>query len=271
MAYAIRGSVERCRVPLIVHVPHASRHIPSDVRSDILLTDAELEIEIELVTDHDVQMLFESVVEFGGVMFVNGHSRLVVDPERFRDDDQEPAGAFGAGVVYSKACDGTPLRDPDRFPTLREDLLRRYYDPYSGAMKDCVQEMLTRFGRCLIIDAHSYPVTPLPWEQHPEGDRPEVDLGTDPFHTPPPLLKALWSEVRASGLSVAVNSPFSGTYVPTAFYRREGNVKSVMIEIRRDVYRGGSDAGRRNTIDMVVGLLSRACIWLAPGPMTGPK
>ncbi len=265
MTYVLRGSVKRCGVPLLVHVPHSSRVIPSDIRPDILLTDAELEVELERVTDHDVDVLFEPVVSLSGVMFVNGYSRLVVDPERFRADEDEPAAAFGAGAVYSKASDGSPLRDPGRYPILREELLQRFYDPYVAAVQKCVQHMLARFGWCLAIDAHSYPKAPLPWEQNPLGDRPQIDFGTDPFHTPTDLLEVLRSEARASGFSVAMDSPFAGTYVPKAFYHRDRRVKSVMIEVRRDVYRDCSEARRRETFDLVARLLRKAHHWLAGG------
>jgi len=263
MTYTLCASVAQCEVPLVVHVPHASRVVPPDIRADILLTDAELEVELERVTDHDVDVLFEPVIALNGVMLVNGYSRLVVDPERFRADEEEPAAAFGAGAVYSKTCDGALLRDPDRYPVLREELLQRYYDPHAAAVQACVRGMLTRFGGCLIIDAHSYPSAPLPWEQNPAGDRPQIDFGTDFFHTPTDLLDLLRSEARASGFSVALNSPFAGTYVPTAFHQRERRVKSVMIEVRRDVYRDCSEARRRETFDLVARLLRKAHSWLA--------
>jgi len=259
----MRGSVTRCGAPLLVHVPHASRVIPSDIRAEILLRDSELEDELERITDHEVDKLFGPVVGLGGVMLVNSYSRLVIDPERFRADEEEPASAFGAGAVYSKTCDGALLRDPDRYPILREELLQHYYDPHAAAVQACVQEMLARFGLCLIIDAHSYPQAPLPWEQSPAGDRPQIDLGTDPFHTPTDLLDLLQSEVRSSGYSVVLNSPFAGTYVPTAFYRRDRRVKSVMIEVRRDVYRGCSGARRRETFALIARLLRKAHSWLA--------
>jgi len=261
MTYTLRGSVKRCGVPLLVHVPHASRVIPSDVRTDILLTDTQLEDELQRITDHEVDVLFDPVVGLGGVMVVNGHSRLVVDPERFRSDEEEPAAAFGAGAVYSKACDGTQLRDPARYPMVREELLRRYYDPYAAAVQDCVQKLLDRFGWCLIIDAHSYPAAPLPWEQSPEGDRPEIDFGIDSFHTPTDLLDLLLTGVHEASFSVALNSPFVGTYVPTTFYGREKQVKSVMIEIRRDIYRDCPEARRRETFDLIAGLLKEARTW----------
>jgi N-formylglutamate deformylase len=145
---------------------------------------------------------------------------------------------------------------------VREALLRDHYDPYAAALEHCVQQVLTRFGRALIIDAHSYPRAPLPWEQVRGGSRPDVDLGTDRYHTPADLTALLRSEVITSGYTVAVDSPFSGTYVPMAFYRRERKVTSVMLEIRRDVYRGPPAAGWRKAEAMIARLVKRAHDWV---------
>lgn len=42
---------------------------------------------------------------------MNGVSRLVVDPERFTDDAQEPMAAVGQGAVYTRTSDGSALRE----------------------------------------------------------------------------------------------------------------------------------------------------------------
>jgi hypothetical protein len=39
--------------PVILHVPHASRHVPTAVRTRLLLDDAELEAELDHMTDAD--------------------------------------------------------------------------------------------------------------------------------------------------------------------------------------------------------------------------
>jgi N-formylglutamate amidohydrolase len=54
-------------------------------------------------------------------------------------------------------------------------------------------------------------------------------------HTPSWLVAAAETAFAAIG-SVAVNSPFAGTYVPLAYYGTDPRVLSVMIEIRRDGY-----------------------------------
>jgi len=43
---------------VIVHVPHASRVVPADVRTEFVLDDAVLARELDLLTDHYTDELF---------------------------------------------------------------------------------------------------------------------------------------------------------------------------------------------------------------------
>ena len=86
-------------IPLVVHVPHGSREIPGNFRPQFALTDDELRNEILAMTDAYTDELFRATIELGGLMFVNRTSRLVMDPERFPDDDEEPMSAKGMGGV----------------------------------------------------------------------------------------------------------------------------------------------------------------------------
>ena len=89
-------------------------------------------------------------------------------------------------------------------------------------------------GRCIIIDAHSFPAVPLPYEACSE--RPDFCLGTDSFHTPYPLLRTCYTFLRGCGLEVAVNRPFSCTIVPLEHLHSDTSVSSVMIEVNRRLY-----------------------------------
>ena len=60
--------------------------------------------------------------------------------------------------------------------------------------------------------------------------------GTDAFHTPTEMGTALVNFFETAGLSVTIDQPFSGSIVPMKYWQKEPNVKSVMIEIRRDLY-----------------------------------
>ncbi|MER5585514.1 N-formylglutamate amidohydrolase [Streptomyces asoensis] len=220
--------------PVILHVPHSAREIPAEVRAGIVLDDGALERELDHITDAHTARIAEEAARRAGTapwLFVNRLSRLVVDPERF-PDEREEMGAVGMGAVYTRTTHGGELRPRQTDP---EPLVARYFRPYARAMTDAVAERLAAVGRAVVVDVHSYPTEPLPYELHGEGPRPPVCLGTDAFHTPPELLaaaRAAFGEVADVGL----DSPFSGTYVPLAHYGKDPRVSALMVEIRRDTY-----------------------------------
>ncbi|MGW5211639.1 N-formylglutamate amidohydrolase [Streptomyces sp. NPDC004051] len=221
--------------PVILHVPHSSRVVPADVRSGITLDDAALERELDHMTDSHTAEIAELAAGRAPSgtpwRFVNRLSRLVVDPERFPDEREEML-AVGMGAVYTGTSHRGELRpgDHDGRP-----LLDRYFHPYAEAMTDAVAGRLDAVGRAVVIDVHSYPTEPLPYELHGSGPRPPVCLGTDSFHTPAGLLARAEKAFAGFG-GTGIDSPFAGTYVPLAYYGKDPRVSALMIEIRRDLY-----------------------------------
>jgi N-formylglutamate deformylase len=162
-------------------------------------------------------------------------SRLVVDPERFEDPGAERMEAVGMGAVYTKTSHGAPLRDEAEAGRQREALLARYYRPHHAALEAATAAALAAHGRCLIVDCHSFPSRPLPYEFKVSADRwrvvhrPAVCIGTDmtlpphaPFahdgmHTPPWLreraAEAL-GEMLASWPGGAAPDPASAPHEP---------------------------------------------------------
>jgi N-formylglutamate amidohydrolase len=222
------------RSPVILHVPHSAREIPAAVRAGIVLDDAALGRELDHITDAHTAELAEAASALATVTpwrFVNRLSRLVVDPERFPDEREEML-AVGMGAVYTRTTHRAELRPPDTDP---EPLVARYFRPYARAMTEAVADRLAATGRAVVIDVHSYPTAPLPYELHGEGPRPPVCLGTDAFHTPPTVLEAGRRAFARCG-EVGLDSPFAGAYVPLEFYGRRPEVAALMVEIRRDTY-----------------------------------
>ncbi|WP_348304731.1 N-formylglutamate amidohydrolase, partial [Methanothrix sp.] len=118
---------------------------------------------------------------------MNNYSRLVIDPERFEKDEEEIMASKGMGAVYTKTSYQQILRK-DFSAEEKEKLLSAYFRPYHKAVALEVQNTLEQFGRCLIIDCHSFPSKPLPYELDQSSDRPDICIGTDPFHTPEELV-----------------------------------------------------------------------------------
>ncbi|MFY9944068.1 MAG: N-formylglutamate amidohydrolase [Desulfobacterales bacterium] len=88
----------------------------------------------------------------------------------------------------------------------------------------------------MIIDCHSFPSVPLPYEDDQEPVRPDICIGTDSYHTPRRLVTETAAIFEKAGFRVVLNRPFSGTIVPMKFYRREPAVSSIMIELNRGLY-----------------------------------
>ncbi len=88
--------------------------------------------------------------------------------------------------------------------------------------------------------------------------RPDICIGTDPFHTPAEMAEALERAFTAEGLVVSRDTPFSGTMVPLEYYRRDARVKSVMIEVRRGLYCDEETGEPNGEFERVRGMVERA-------------
>jgi N-formylglutamate amidohydrolase len=219
---------------VVLHLPHDSTQIPDSVRPQFVLDDAALAKELLKMTDHFTCDLFGAV--FSPHQTVRASvSRLVVDVERFENDKAEPMSFRGMGAVYQLTHAGERLRGQIS-DAQRKELMKAFYFPHHQALQAAVERALAVYDLALVLDAHSFPCKPLPYEIDQTSNRPEICIGTDDFHTPFALLSCLQDAFRAAGFTVAINSPFSGSLVPLRYYRTDARVRSVMIEVRRDIY-----------------------------------
>ncbi|RYG17004.1 hypothetical protein EON82_24370, partial [bacterium] len=216
-----------------------------------LTGDADLHTELIRMTDRYTDELVHLP---GADRLVFPISRLVVDPERFRDDADEPMSSRGMGAVYTQTHDGRPLKNV----TNREELLRRYYDPHHEALGRWARESVEEHGTALIVDCHSFASRPLLCDLNQKEPRPEMNIGTDSFHTPPELAERLKESLEAEGWSVGMNWPYSGTLVPMWSYGKDPRVKSVMIEVRRRLYMDEVTGEKLAGFDQVAQRLSGA-------------
>lgn len=220
---------------VVLHIPHDSTGIPDQVRTQFLLSDSDLQLELQRMTDHFTHALFAEPQ--GNATVIRAPvSRLVVDVERFADDAQEPMAARGMGAVYEVTSHLAPLRRRLSSEE-RETLMRAWYHPHHEQLEAAVASAVDRYGRCLVIDGHSFPGSALPYEEaNPAMERPDICIGSDPFHTPRGLEQAFIEAFAHHGWRVTLNEPFAGALVPASRYRRDPRVRAVMIEVNRDLY-----------------------------------
>ena len=141
----------------IFHIPHSSFDIPEKYLSDFRLSIEELELEKIKMTDSYTDELFIDCVTNNDEQIIFPVSRLLVDVERFSEDDKEPMAEIGMGMLYHSCHDLSELRSSNAFG---EELKKTYYDQHHKAFTDLVDKQLKSAEEALIIDCHSFPTKP---------------------------------------------------------------------------------------------------------------
>ena len=252
-----------CEIPswVIFHIPHDSTVIPSEVRDQLVLNDKDLFREIIKMTDHHTYDLIARIFPTSQIVRFPV-SRLVVDVERFESDCDECMAARGMGVIYKSTHELKPLRR-HLLPTEREHLLSKWYRPHHALLTGAVDQALNEFRRALVIDVHSFPSLPLPYETDLAAYRPEICIGSDSYHTPWEVVHELSRGFEFHGFEVGINTPFAGAIVPAKHYKKDERVQAVMIEIRRDLYLDESTGFLNGSSTLVQERLKNALLqWL---------
>jgi N-formylglutamate amidohydrolase len=223
---------------VVLHLPHASTTIPDDVRAQFLLDNEDLNAELDVLTDQHVRELFENHEPLAQPVAADV-SRLVVDLERFTDDARETAAQHGFGAIYEKTTTGAALRRPLTGEE-RLELLQRHA-AHHERLTAIVEATLDEHGRCLLLDCHTFPDRRMPFEVgDPNAPRPDICIGTDPWHTPSGLRDALVEQFEAAGWSTALDRPFAGTVVPERLYHSDRRLAAVMIDANRRIVDGST-------------------------------
>ena len=220
---------------LLIHVPHASTFIPEDVWQEFLVPKDQVEAEAlasaDLYTDEMARQAWPQAKIVQAQV-----SRIVVDVERYDDDNKEEMAAVGRGALYTH--DHTQMRIRESLPKQRrEELLARYYRPHWHELK-------AQAAGATLIDLHTYPAEPWSIERHAQGSRPEIDIGFTEGLTPPSWVSALSQHFHQQGYDVGHNTPYEGVI-------DSGARAAVMIEIRRDIVGqpNGTDPKWKRLID----------------------
>ena len=214
---------------IILHIPHSSTIIP--IIDGYILNKKLINEEIIKLTDWHTEDLFYSQTE---VSIIAPFSRIFCDVERFSDDEKEEMSKFGMGVLYETFDNGNILRNVT--PELRKNILTNYYWKHHTELNKAVSESLKKENECLIVDCHSFPNTPLNRTLNKRENRPDFNIGTDSFHTPPKLIVECEKYFENLGYSIGIDWPYSGSIVPMDYYQKDKRVSSIMLEVNRKLY-----------------------------------
>jgi N-formylglutamate amidohydrolase len=244
---------------LILHIPHSSVIIP--FLDGFVVDSCVIRAEIGKLTDWFTDDLFYSEAD---IKVKADFSRIFCDPERFVDDNLEEMSKYGMGVLYEQTDNGIKMREVNS--ALREQIISKYYLPHHKNLEESVKSELASNKKALIVDCHSFSNIPFNRDINKSPNRPNINIGTDAFHTPQSLIDFTVNFFNSKGLSVGVNWPYSGTIVPTCYYQKQDKVYSIMIEINRNLYLDSNtivkSSNYNNTKQIIANFLNEIRDWL---------
>lgn len=242
--------------PIVCNVPHSATKIPAEFRDDFIISFQELQQEVLDMADGYTNELYEELLAVSSRM-QSTISRVVVDIERFPNEKDEPMSNVGMSAFYTRTSKGELLRT---ISTEKREVLQKIYDEYHLAFTDIVASSLAIHSKALIVDCHSFPSVPRPYESDQSPNRPDICLGVDVYHTPQKLIDILKKNFEELKYTVKINSPFEGTIVPLAYYQQDARVASVMVEVNRSLYMEEEAHKKLKTFSVTSKRISRCII-----------
>ena len=135
---------------IIVHIPHSSTNIPKIFQQEFLPEKEKLHSELLCMTDWYTDELFACP---GCLAVVHQFSRLVCDPERFLDPEDETMWQKGMGMYYTRMSDGGLLK---RSPLTSWAGLQAYgkalkiYQQHHSRFRTAVQKQILNVRRYVL-------------------------------------------------------------------------------------------------------------------------
>ena len=208
---------------ILVHIPHDSIVVPEWARKDFVIKD--IDYESLIMSDWKVgELIWEELYNHSHLNF--NLSRIVLDVERYRDDENEPMSKYGMGKLYTSTSEGLLLRNISDSNKIR---LEKIYDEYHLKLKEKSKDLVEEYGEeAIIVDFHSFPNEDKRYQK--KGQKPDICLGfNDGFNEK--KLNEIKSIFEKNNFSVKFNNPYSGSIVPDGV-----KIDSIMIEVNRKLY-----------------------------------
>lgn len=221
-------------VPLVVSIPHTGTWLPPEVRASL----ASPAMHAQPMTDWHLHLLYDFLPALGATTIFATVSRFAVDLNRPPRPRALYPGRFETGLVPLETFQGEQVfgAPPDEAEIERRRLT--WHAPYHARLQELLDETRARFGRAVLVDAHS--VASAPSRLHGALEN-EIYLGDRDGETCRPWLRDLLHEGFAGeGLSVVVNAPYKGGYI-TDHYGRQPGVDAIQIEMVQRAYMDEAD------------------------------
>lgn len=221
-------------IPLLVSIPHTGTYVPDAIAADF----ASDHIRSLPMTDWHLHHLYDFLPALGATTLYATYSRFVADLNRPPDDTPLYPGRFETGFVALKTFWGEEIY---RIAPSQEEIARRralVHAPYHAKLLELIDAKIKRFGRVVLIDAHSVASRANLLHGELKG---QIYLGDrDNRSCASWLIDAVERSFIESNYSVTRNQPYKGGYI-TEHYGKMQQVEALQIEMCERVYMDEND------------------------------
>ncbi len=217
---------------IFFHIPHSSLNVPKYFLDKLLISLEEFQELNVFNSDIKVDKLVENI-------FVNKvifkYSRMFCDVERFEDENIEPMAKKGMGIVYTNAINGDKIINVT--PKYKKYIIDNYYRPHHNKLNHLTDTIINKFDKAYIFDLHSFSDDLAKLTFGPDISTPDICLGIEKEFEDESLTKYTLDFFEKKGYSVEINSPYTGTLIPSKHYfNKDTRIKGIMIEINKRIY-----------------------------------
>lgn len=219
---------------VLVSIPHTGTRVPDDIAA----TFASAAMRSLPMTDWHLHTLYDFLPALGIDVLHATYSRFVIDLNRPPEPRPLYPGRFETGLVAERTFQGETVYATPPDAAAIEARKSRYYEPYHARLAELLEGKRRRFGRAVLIDAHSV-ASSASLLHGPLGQ--EIYLGDRDGATCDPRLRGFFAQAFAkAGLTVSVNEPYKGGYTTDHYGRLQG-IDALQIEMCQRVYMDESD------------------------------
>lgn len=231
--------------PVVVEVAHAGL----DVAAPFLAPLAAPARAIARDADLYVDLLYQDAPAEGATAIVARASRYVIDVNR-AETDVDADVVDGArsdvslhhGLVWRTTSDGEPALSRRLTRDELEERLEHVWRPYHRALAALVEAKRRRFGRCVVLAAHSMPSSERSGgnpRTPPRAARARADVvpgSRGRRSAEGRYIDAVEAHAVGAGMTVRHDDPYAGGFTTQHYGRPAEGVHVVQVELARRLY-----------------------------------
>jgi N-formylglutamate deformylase len=217
-------------IGMLISMPHNGQSIPDGIAKNMTAIGHQVPD-----TDWYMDRLYDFSQDLGISIIKPKYSRYVIDLNRNIDGINLYPGANSTELCPTTAFDLSPLyllgKEPDEAEVQRR--IDGYWQPYHQALKNTLAEMKAKYGKVVLLDAHSI-LSKVP--RFFEGKLPDFNFGSANGESCSAELINNIAQLDLSPYSTVVNGRFKGGYITRGYGSPADNIHAVQLELSQHTY-----------------------------------